>query len=50
MGAVFTPGDETFYASDSPTSSFSGVFEDDGQTGDSFPFAAHGNQHDYLSV
>ena len=33
MAAVFTPGEETFYASDSPTSSFSGVFEDDGQTG-----------------
>ena len=33
MAAAFTPGEETFYASDSPTSSFSGVFEDDGQTG-----------------
>lgn len=33
MAAVFTPGEETFYASDSPTSSFSGVFEDDGETG-----------------
>ena len=33
MAAAFTPGEEAFYASDSPTSSFSGVFEDDGQTG-----------------
>ena len=33
MATLFTPGEETFYASDSPTSSFSGVFEDDGQTG-----------------
>ena len=33
VASVFTPGEETFYASDSPTSSFSGVFEDDGQTG-----------------
>jgi len=33
VAAAFTPGEETFYPSDSPTSSFSGVFEDDGQTG-----------------
>jgi hypothetical protein len=33
VSAVFTPGEETFYPSDSPTSTFSGVFEDDGQTG-----------------
>jgi hypothetical protein len=33
VSATFTPGEETFYASDSPTSSFSGVFEDDGETG-----------------
>ena len=33
MTASFTPGEETFYASDSPSASFSGVFEDDGQTG-----------------
>src|SRR5262245_23179761 len=33
MPTVFTPGEETFYPSDSRTSSFSGVFEDDGQTG-----------------
>jgi hypothetical protein len=33
MSESFTPGDKTFYASDSPTSSFSGVFEDDGDTG-----------------
>ena len=33
MTKVFTPGEETFYASDSPTSSYSGVFEDDGRTG-----------------
>jgi hypothetical protein len=29
----YLPGDETWYASASPTSSFSGVFEDDGDTG-----------------
>jgi hypothetical protein len=28
----FTPGEETFYASDSPSSSFSAVFEDNGET------------------
>jgi hypothetical protein len=33
VAAAFTPGEETFFASDSPTSSFSGVFEDNGQTG-----------------
>ena len=33
MSVVFTPGEETFFPSDSPTSSFSGVFEDDGRTG-----------------
>ena len=33
LAVVFTPGEETFYPSDSPSSSFSGVFEDDGQTG-----------------
>lgn len=33
MAAVFTPGQATFYARDSTTSSFIGVFEDDGQTG-----------------
>ena len=29
----FRPGDETFLASDSPTSAFSSVFEDDGDCG-----------------
>jgi hypothetical protein len=33
MAAVFTPGEETFYASDSPSTQYSGVFEDDGRTG-----------------
>jgi hypothetical protein len=33
MGHNFLPGDETWYASDSPTSQFSAVFEDDGDTG-----------------
>lgn len=33
MAAVFKPGEETFYASDSPHSEYSGVFEDDGRTG-----------------
>ncbi len=33
MPTVFTPGDKTFYASDSASSSYSGVFEDDGRTG-----------------
>jgi hypothetical protein len=33
VSATFTPGEETFYASDSPTSSFSGVFEDNGEAG-----------------
>ena len=33
LAAAFRPGEETFYPSDSPSSSFSGVFEDDGQTG-----------------
>ena len=33
MSHSFKPGEETFYASDSPTSSFSGVFEDNGETG-----------------
>ena len=38
MAAAFTPGAKTFYASDSPTSSFSGIFEDDGQTGYFYPY------------
>jgi hypothetical protein len=33
VSQAFLPGDATWYASDSPSSSFSGVFEDDGQTG-----------------
>ncbi len=33
MGRRFLPGDETWYASDSPSTSFSAVFEDDGKTG-----------------
>jgi hypothetical protein len=33
LSTSFTPGEETFYASDSPTASFSAVFEDDGETG-----------------
>ena len=33
MSVSFTPGDKTFYASDSLSSTFSGVFEDDGDTG-----------------
>ena len=33
MGHTFLPGDETWYPSDSPTSQFSAVFEDDGETG-----------------
>ena len=32
LGQEYIPGDETWYASDSPSSNFSGVFEDDGQT------------------
>jgi hypothetical protein len=32
MATRFRPGTDTWVASDSPTSSFSGVFEDDGQT------------------
>jgi hypothetical protein len=30
---TFLPGDETWYASDSPVTSYSAVFEDDGETG-----------------
>ncbi len=33
MGETFLPGTETWYASDSRSSSFSAVFEDDCQTG-----------------
>ena len=33
MSQAFLPGDETWYAIDSPTTSFSAVFEDDGETG-----------------
>lgn len=33
MPQTFLPGDETWYASDSPSSQFSAVFEDDGETG-----------------
>ena len=33
MTHTFFPGRGTWYASDSPSSSFSAVFEDDGQTG-----------------
>jgi hypothetical protein len=33
MGHTFLPGDEAWYATDSPTSQFSAVFEDDGDTG-----------------
>jgi hypothetical protein len=33
VAVSFTPGDRTFYTSDSLSSSFSGVFEDDGDTG-----------------
>jgi hypothetical protein len=45
MAAVLTPGTPTFYARDSATSSFSGVFEDDGNTGYFYAYdrAAPGN-------
>ena len=33
MDHIFLPGEETWYASDSPTSHFSAIFEDDGDTG-----------------
>jgi hypothetical protein len=33
MRSVFRPGTDTWIASDSPSSHFSGVFEDDGVTG-----------------
>jgi len=33
MGQSFLPGAETWYASDSPSSTFNAVFEDDGDTG-----------------
>jgi hypothetical protein len=33
MPKSFLPGDATWYASDSPTTSYSAVFEDDGDTG-----------------
>ena len=33
MGETFFPGTETWYASDSPNSSFSAIFEDDCETG-----------------
>ena len=33
MSKAFLPGHETWYASDSPASEFSAVFEDDGETG-----------------
>src|SRR5215831_1617411 len=33
MGQTFQPGVETWYPSDSPSSKFSAIFEDDGDTG-----------------
>ena len=33
MDHTFLPGEETWYPSDSPTSQFSAIFEDDGDTG-----------------
>ena len=33
MAAAFTPGEQTVYHSNSPTSTYSGIFEDDGETG-----------------
>jgi hypothetical protein len=38
MSLEFMPGRETFYASDSPTSGYSVVFEDDGRTGYAYPY------------
>jgi hypothetical protein len=38
MPQSFLPGDETWYPSDSPTSRFSAVFEDDGDTGYFYAF------------
>ena len=32
LAKTYLPGDATWYATDSPTTSYSGVFEDDGQT------------------
>ena len=32
LAKTYLPGDTTWYATDSPTTSYSGVFEDDGQT------------------
>lgn len=33
MSLIFRPGDETFYASDSPANLYSAIFEDNGETG-----------------
>jgi hypothetical protein len=33
IGKTFTPGHETWYASDSPVAAFTVIFEDDGDTG-----------------
>jgi hypothetical protein len=38
MTQSFLPGDETWYPSDSPTSRFSAIFEDDGDTGYFYAF------------
>jgi hypothetical protein len=44
----FYPGQETFMASDSPTSGFSSVFEDDGKTGYFYAFDRGNEQNPIL--
>ena len=52
MPLQFLPGDETWYPSDSPSSTFSAVFEDDGDTGYFYAFdrAGKGGEGEILDA
>lgn len=50
MSPQFLPGDETWFASDSPTSNFSAVFEDNGETGYLYACKRSGEQTSILDA
>ena len=50
MSPQFLPGDETWFASDSPTSNFSAVFEDNGETGYFYACERSGEQTSLLDA
>ena len=50
MAQTFVPGDEAWYASDSGTSAFSAVFEDDGDTGYFYAYDRNNSQTPILDA